>query len=117
MKALALASSYAQLAAAATGNVYTYDPSASTSQRTESQSLSPVTARLVLAQRAGVEDFHIEKTLSEEEIAAINDFGSKKPLFGQKDRIRKAFILSLNKDVESEGMADIHQPLHTVALT
>lgn len=93
------------LVAAADGHVYTYDPSKQSGASIESRSLSPVTARMVLAQRAGVEDYHIEKALSEEEMNAINDFGSRRPMFGQNERTRRAFILSLDKDQESEGMS------------
>lgn len=90
-------------AAATTGNVYTYDPSTAAST-TERRTLSPDTARLVLAQRAGVEEYHIDGALSEKEIDAINTYGSKTPLFGQDERIRKAFILLEGDTQESDGV-------------
>lgn len=96
----------AHLAAAATGHVYTYDPPTSASSRDVVRSrLDPATARLVLAHRAGVEDYHVETALREDEIEQINALGSKVPLFGGKDRLRKLFILALDNGEGSEGMA------------
>jgi hypothetical protein len=88
-------------AAASTGNVYIHDPSTSTSA-TERRTLTPTTARLVLAQRVGAEDYHIDGSPSEEEVDAINTYGSKTPLFGQDERQRRAFLLLVG-EAESEG--------------
>lgn len=93
----------AHLAAAASGRVYTYDPVTSSSREAVRSELDPATARLVLAHRAGVEDYHIETALREDEIEQINKLGSKTPLFGGKDRLRKLFILALDDAEGSEG--------------
>jgi hypothetical protein len=105
-------SCFTHIAAASIGYVYTHDPSIFTSQHAETRTLSPVTARLVLAQRAGVEDYHIENALSKEEIEAINDFGTRTPLFGQDESIRKAFILCLDDlATDAEGT---HRHIHNI---
>jgi len=91
-----------QLAVAATGHVYTFDPSAS-SQNVVKSRLDPATARLVLAHRAGVMDYHVETALRENEIEQINTLGSKAPLFGGKDKQRRVFLLALDNAGASEG--------------
>lgn len=93
----------AHFAAAATGHVYTYDPTSASSRDVVRSRLDPATARLVLAHRAGVEDYHIETALREDEIEQINVLGSKTPLFGGKDRLRKLFLLALDNGDGSEG--------------
>ena len=84
-----------QLASAAIGSIYTYDPQAPSRQNDASnqQKLSPSTARLVLAQRAGVEEYHSSDALDKDAIAAINAYGTSTPLFGQKESLKKAFVL------------------------
>lgn len=70
--------------------------------------LSPTEARLVLAQRAGVEDYHLDALLSPGGIDAINEFGWRESLFGQDgssgEKTRRCFFL-----VESqvEGWEDV----------
>ncbi|USW54279.1 hypothetical protein Slin15195_G075980 [Septoria linicola] len=85
-----------RIAEAAKAHVYTYDPRSSTTaaRQHSGNDLSPVTARLVLAQRAGVEDYHQSDLLRQEVIAAINDFGRRTPLFAGEDAGKNnAFIL------------------------
>ncbi|KAK5124231.1 hypothetical protein LTR85_001934 [Meristemomyces frigidus] len=85
----------ARLASAATGHVYIIDPSHTEPRRPdgEAQSLQPIPARLVLAQRAGVEDYHSADLGNADVIDAINDFGVRTPLFGPQGKRRKAMIL------------------------
>ncbi|PPJ58488.1 hypothetical protein CBER1_05589 [Cercospora berteroae] len=84
----------ARIAEAATAHVYTYDPHASAARGQSGRDLSPVAARLVLAQRAGVEDYHQSDLLRQEAIEAINDYGKQTPLFAkEEDRRNNAFIL------------------------
>jgi hypothetical protein len=103
---LSAVSCYTELAAAATGHVLTLDPSLSSHEQSNSQhqaALSPETARLVIAQRAGLEDYHVEKALSEEEINAINAHGSQASILG-KDDGRRVFILAFVEDGVAESM-------------
>lgn len=85
----------ARLASAATGHVYTYDAQHEPRQHhIEPRRLSPQTARLVLAQRQGVEDLHTSEGVDQDAIDAINDFGVRTSLFGEDQRkAKKALIL------------------------
>lgn len=92
-----------RLASAATGHVYIYDgPNSEPTASTPSRSLSPVQARLVLAQRAGVEDFHSLDLQAGGVVEAINDFGRRTSLF-EEDEVQKAFLL-VEGIAEPEGM-------------
>lgn len=95
----------AQLAAATTGYIYTYDPNEAPRPEALSRRLSPVAARLLLAQRAGVEEYHSADLASKDVVQAINDFGRRTPLFGTAERPRMAFVLLEGWDV-STGMSD-----------
>lgn len=102
---LSALSCYTELAAAATGYVITVDHPQHQAT-TEQQTLSPETARLVLAQRAGVEDYHLEKALSEEEIEAINEHGLKAPFMSSSEKNNKrVFILAFGDEADAEGMS------------
>ena len=102
---LSALSCYTELAAAATGRVITLDPSLSSHEHLSNQhdTLSPETARLVIAQRAGLEDYHVEKALDKEEINAINAHGLQTSSLS-KDNTDRVFILAFVDDEESEGM-------------
>lgn len=97
----------ARSAAAATAHIYVHDPESQPRHDTSSRSLNPVPARLVLAQRAGVEDYHSSDISREEVIDAINTYGVRTPLFAAESRPHKAFILV-------EGESD---PAGTIRLT
>lgn len=105
---LSALSCYTELVAAATGYVLTHNPSTSPQDQPSHQrrTLSPETARLVLAQRAGVEDYHIEKALTSEEIEAINEYGYSTHLF-HEDRYDHArlFVLTFAEEGDAEGMS------------
>ncbi|KAK4550342.1 hypothetical protein LTR36_003309 [Oleoguttula mirabilis] len=98
----------ARLASAATGRVYIIDPSHSQPRRhdADQRSLSPLPARLVLAQRAGVEDYHSADLESVGVMEAINEFGVRTPLFGEQDKRRRAMVL-----VEGVRDAEADMPL------
>lgn len=83
----------ARLAAATTAHIYIHDPESQPRHDTPSRSLNPVPARLVLAQRAGVEDYHSADISREEVIDAVNTYGVRTPLFAAQSRPRRAFIL------------------------
>ncbi|KAM3419720.1 putative endoplasmic reticulum membrane protein [Cercospora zeina] len=83
----------ARIAEAATAHVYTYDPQASAARGQSGKDLSPVAARLVLAQRVGVEDYHQLDLMRQEAVEAINDYGKQTPLFAKEDGRNNAFIL------------------------
>jgi hypothetical protein len=103
---LSAVSCYTELAAAATGHVLTLEPSLSSHEQSNTQqhtTLSPETARLVIAQRAGLEDYHVEKALSEEEINAINAHGHQASMLS-KDDSKRVFILAFVDESEAEGM-------------
>jgi hypothetical protein len=89
----------AELATATSANIYTYDPQSPA--RRQPRSLDPVAARLVLAQRAGVEDFHSADLDNEDVISAINDYGVRTPLFGQEASLLKKAVILLEEDGES----------------
>ncbi|EMC95248.1 hypothetical protein BAUCODRAFT_123711 [Baudoinia panamericana UAMH 10762] len=93
-----------RLAGAATGHVYVYDGAeAERQQATASRSLSPVQARLVLAQRAGVEDYHSADLREDGVLRAINDFGRRRSLFAEQELSRKALLLVEGvRDAEAE---------------
>ncbi|CAK4033413.1 endoplasmic reticulum membrane [Lecanosticta acicola] len=89
----------APLAAAATAHVYVHDPQSQPASGTTPRSLEPVSARLVLAQRAGVEDYHSADLSRQEVIEAINEYGVRTPLFAAADKSsKKAFILLEGED-------------------
>lgn len=94
-----------RLAEAAKAHVYTYDPASTTTTPGHSgKDLSPVTARLVLAQRAGVEDYHHTDLLRQEVIEAINDFGKRTPLFATRNAGRNNAFMLLEGVAESIRM-------------
>ena len=96
----------ARLASAATGHVYIIDAAPSHSQpRGEARSLSPVPARLVLAQRAGVEDYHSADLGDESVREAINEFGVRTAMFGEsveERRLQAMILVEGVEDVEGE---------------
>lgn len=78
---------------AAATTIYT-SPNAHYSVSTST--LSPISARLLLAQRAGVEEYHIADLSRAEVIDTINTYGLATPLFtAQEDQTsrRRAFVL------------------------
>lgn len=83
----------ARLASAATGYVYMSDASHTPQGESKLRALNLTPARLVLAQRAGVEDYHSADLESAEVIEAINAFGVRTPLFGEQDKRPKAMVL------------------------
>jgi hypothetical protein len=103
---LSALSCYTELAAAATGRVITLDPSLSSHEHasTQQDTLSPETARLVIAQRAGLEDYHVEKALNEKEINAINAHGLQTSRLS-KDNTERVFILAFVDEEDADGMS------------
>jgi hypothetical protein len=103
---LSAVSCYTELAAAATGHVLTLDPSLSSQHQpsNERRILSPETARLVIAQRAGVENYHVEKSLSDEEIEAINNYGLQTHMLSADKEDARTFIVAFVEESVAEGM-------------
>lgn len=100
--AAALLASHATLASASLAYVLTFDPeTAQAKHKISLSSLSPSIARLVLAQRAGVEDFHTIARLNDEEINAINSYGARTQMFSEHQSTSKAFLLA-ELDPEAE---------------
>ena len=103
---LSALSCYTELAAAATGHVLTLDPSLSSHKQssTKQHTLDPETARLVIAQRGGLEDYHVEKALSEEEINALNAYGLQTPMVSaDKDDSKRVFILAFVDESDAKS--------------
>ncbi|KAK4952400.1 hypothetical protein LTR10_009206 [Elasticomyces elasticus] len=78
-------------ASASAGRVFICDglpPSTSAEQ-----TLSPSEARLVLAQRAGVLDYHTADLNSRGSVEAINEFGRRTELFGGKESMAESMTL------------------------
>ena len=97
----------AQLASASTSasQVYTYDPQW---QPATSGALSPLEARLVLAQRAGVEDYHEADLLKDGVLEAMNVYGERRPLFDSAEaKAKRAFVL-LEAEYDAGGMSMQH---------
>lgn len=92
----------ARLAAAA--QVYTFDPESLPGELERSRTLSPIEARLVLAQRTGVEDYHIGDLLSPGGIEAINRFGAKQQLFTGDLHVKRRIqiLVEVEEDVPCE---------------
>ncbi|EGP88235.1 unnamed protein product [Zymoseptoria tritici ST99CH_1A5] len=82
----------AHLASASTARIHIHDPQ---QRDVQSRDVSPVAARLVLAQRTGVEDYHNADLEQDDVIDAINDYGLQTPMFADKAAgcERKAFLL------------------------
>ena len=101
---LSALSCYTELAAAAAGHVLTLDPSPSSRDQPsdERRTLSREAARLVIAQRAGVENYHVEKALSEDEMNAINDYGLQRHMLGANKEDAPTFILAFVEESVAE---------------
>ena len=87
----------------ASGHVYIYDPDR-IEQRREARTLSPIAARLVLAQRGGVEEYHSTDLQSEEVIDAINDYGTRTPIFSGQSRGPMRMMIYLERENHEDCM-------------
>ena len=76
-----------------TGHIYILNPDQAEEPR-PSRTLSPIAARLVLAQRLGVEEFHSADLQDKEVVGAINDYGIRTPIFSdqRKDGTERALL-------------------------
>ncbi|KXT15678.1 hypothetical protein AC579_6138 [Pseudocercospora musae] len=86
----------ARIASASTAHILTYNAQSQPQPRhaPHSRTLSPVPARLLLAQRAGVEDYHRADIARDEVIDAINEYGVRDRMFTeQRDGSRRALIV------------------------
>ncbi|KAK4565356.1 hypothetical protein LTR86_003973 [Recurvomyces mirabilis] len=96
---------------ASAGQVYVYD--APMDEMRPAQALSPEAARLVLAQRAGVEDYHSVDLNGRGVVKAINDFGRRTSLLEQPtERRQQAFIL-----LEGVEASELKLPYHSHTFT
>ena len=93
-------------ASAPTADVYIFNPNQPQEPRPD-RILSPLAGRVVLAQRAGVEEFHSADLDKKEVIEAINDYGVRTPLFTEPtekpQRLGRTLIL-VDGLSEDEGM-------------
>ncbi|KAI6878562.1 hypothetical protein KC360_g7949 [Hortaea werneckii] len=106
--AAAFTSLISTAAADRAGHVYIIDQSTQPHSRdaADLNTLSPVAARLVLAQRAGVEDYHAADLESEGVLDAINEYGVKTPMFadGKDERRRKLNMMLLVEEAAEEDV-------------
>ncbi|KAK5134384.1 hypothetical protein LTR08_006564 [Meristemomyces frigidus] len=94
----------ARLASAATGHVYILDPARPQSHPSgEARRLHPVAARVVLAQRAGVEDYHSADLGDDSVRDAVNEFGVRTAMFGAGDGGMRQRAMVLVEGVEDAG--------------
>jgi hypothetical protein len=116
---LSAVSCYTELAAAATGHILTLDPSLSSQHHpsNERRTLSRETARIVIAQRTGVENYHTGKGLSDDEIEAINDYGLSTHMLSASKEDARTFILAFAGEDEVEGEMELLPGLRTCTLT
>jgi hypothetical protein len=82
-----------------TGHIYVLNPDQS-QERRPSGTLSPIAARLVLAQRLGVEEFHSADLQDKDVVGAINDYGIRAPIFSdqREDKMRRALLYIEGED-------------------
>ena len=101
----------ARLASATTeARVYICDGRA---EEATDRTLSPTEARLVIAQRAGVEDYHSAELKDGKALDAINVFGRTTSLFEDEDRrkqVEEIVLVEGGGDVESTIIASWNQP-------
>ncbi|KAK7545535.1 hypothetical protein IWX49DRAFT_563483 [Phyllosticta citricarpa] len=72
------------VSSASLGHVYLHDLSAPPANRDTAPTLTPDTARLIFAQRLGLSQYHNIKTIDNDAVRYINDFGGDRHrLFGQ----------------------------------
>jgi hypothetical protein len=98
--------SHAAVAAASNGHVFIYDPVRNAAAPDQAPSLSPDTARLILAQRLGVSQYHsIGDTAGDDEIIPhLNAYGGIQELFTDDHTQDKSFAHAL---VWVEGVDDV----------
>jgi hypothetical protein len=94
-------------AASVAGSVYIYD-AGKREISDNGRTLSPIAARLVLAQRAGVEEYHSADIRREEAMQAINDFGTTSQLFGGEDKERQQHIFIMEVPEEHDEAFSMH---------
>ncbi|PSN69599.1 hypothetical protein BS50DRAFT_618639 [Corynespora cassiicola Philippines] len=95
-----LSSIYCSASAAKVGHVYTHDAHRKASPQSP-PALTPETARLILAQRLGVSQFHSVDYADEDIIAKLNAFGGQRQrLFGGEAKGSQAHVLVWIDDVE-----------------
>lgn len=82
---------WASIASASDPRIFTHDPTPLPGPDSPSQPLHPIDARLVLAQRAGVEDYHTKDLFTTERLHTVNEYGSREGLF--PDRFWRRVVL------------------------
>jgi hypothetical protein len=91
--------------AAAAARVFTYDPHTPARPDLDGRELEPVAARLVIAQRACVQEYHSSDLDRQQVIDAINEFGVKTPLFGKQSGRTKTALLMAENVSEAASMS------------
>jgi hypothetical protein len=83
------------------GHVYVYDPSVK-SNHTPQKPITPETARLILAQRLGLSRYHSIKSVNEENVQLLRQYGGRgQLLFGQDRDSNQAHALIWLDGVEN----------------
>jgi hypothetical protein len=100
---------YTAAAAATVGHVFVYDPVRDNTAPTapkQAPSLSPDTARLILAQRLGVSQYHsIENVQDDDLISHLNAYGGSQELFADDHTPDRSYahLLVWIEDVDDIG--------------
>lgn len=101
-----------RLAAASSSNVYIIDDGVQLREgRTTKGELSPELARLVLAQRAGVEDYHGADLEDDKVVQTLNRWGAGDGLFGH-EKVKN--VLMLVEGVTDDCKPCINRDIYTV---
>jgi len=97
-------------AAVATARVFTYDPRSGHSSHGQPGVLDAVPARVVLAQRLGVEEYHSADLDRQDVIDAINTYGSSTPLFAEETgQAKKALLLLQSSEEATFSLLHAHE--------
>lgn len=111
---LASLTSYAAATAATVGHVFVFDPVRVDAAPEQAPSVSPETARLILAHRLGVSQYHsIEDAEDEELINHLNQYGGNQELFADdrsQDRSSAHALVWIDDVDDIGGEIDHHSP-------
>ncbi|KAF2742614.1 hypothetical protein M011DRAFT_529727 [Sporormia fimetaria CBS 119925] len=86
-----LSSLYCSAAAAATGHIFVYDPFGAKTDRSHTSTVTPETARLLLAHRLGLSQYHdLGTNVGDDVVELLNAFGGEQDLFADPHTQDKA---------------------------
>lgn len=103
----------AAAAAVGTAQVFSYDPHSGRSSQSRPGVLDAVPARVALAQRLGVEEYHNADLDRQDVVDAINAYGSPAPLFSEQTSRAKKALLMLQSSEEGTQSFERHATYQT----